>query len=88
MAASDLFLVFTQSVTFYTFHHHVLRVQIFEKFDSSNRSKNEWLFLSVSFTAKFELVFVLTLGNAFSKRFDFKANRNNMILLKSNTRNF
>ena len=30
-------------------------------------SKNEWLLLSASFTAKFELVFVLTLENAFSK---------------------
>ena len=29
-------------------------------------SKNEWLLLSVTFTAKFELVFVLTLENAFS----------------------
>ena len=37
---------------------------MFEKCDSSN-SKNEWLLLSTSFTAKFELVFVLTLENAF-----------------------
>ena len=29
-------------------------------------SKNEWLLLSVTFTAKFELVFVLTFENAFS----------------------
>ena len=29
-------------------------------------SKNEWLLLSVTFTAKLELVFVLTLENAFS----------------------
>ena len=29
-------------------------------------SKNEWLLLSASFTAKFELDFVLTLENAFS----------------------
>ena len=28
-------------------------------------SKNEWLFLSASFTGAFELVFVLTLGSAF-----------------------
>ena len=88
MAASDLFLMFTQSIKYNTFYHHVLRVQMFEKFDPLNRSKNEWLFLSASFTAKFELVFVLTLGNVFSKRFDFKANRKNMIFLKSNTRNF
>ena len=88
MAASDLFLMFTQSIKYNTFYPHVLRVQMFEKFDPLNRSKNEWLILSASFTAKFELVFVLTLGNVFSKRFDFKANRKNMIFLKSNTRNF
>ena len=29
-------------------------------------SKNEWLLLSVGFTAKFELVYVITLGNDFS----------------------
>ena len=29
-------------------------------------SKNEWLLLSVSFTAKFGVVFVLTLERAFS----------------------
>ena len=40
-------------------------VQISEKRDSSN-SKNEWLLLSVTFTAKLELVFVLTFENAFS----------------------
>ena len=29
-------------------------------------SKSEWLLLSVTFTVKFELVFVLTFENAFS----------------------
>ena len=38
-------------------------------------SKSEWLLLSARFTAKFELVFVLTLENDFSYRFHFKANR-------------
>ena len=38
-------------------------VQMSEKRDSSN-SKNEWLLLSVTFTAKLELVFVLTFKNA------------------------
>ena len=38
-------------------------------------SKNEWLLLSASFTAQFGLVFVLTLKNAFFKKFHFKANR-------------
>ena len=41
-------------------------------------SKNEWLVLSVTFTAKLELVFVLTLENAFSWSFHFKANRKNI----------
>ena len=40
-------------------------VQMPEKRDSSN-SKNEWLPLSVTFTAKLELIFVLTFENAFS----------------------
>ena len=40
-------------------------VQMSEKRDSSN-SKNEWLLLSVTFTAKLELDFVLTFENAFS----------------------
>ena len=37
-------------------------------------SKNEWLLLSVTFTAKLELDFALS-ENAFSKSFHFKANR-------------
>ena len=38
LAASDLFHMFTQSIKFcYTFHYHVLRVQMFEKCDSFNR---------------------------------------------------
>ena len=49
---------------------------MFEKCDSSNSLLlDEWLLLSASFTAKFGLVFVLTLENAFSQRFHFKANR-------------
>ena len=53
--------MFTQSIKFYRFHHHILKsIQMFEKCDSSN-SKIERLLLSASFTAKFELVFVLTL---------------------------
>ena len=36
-------------------------------------SKNEWLLLSASFTAKFGLVFVLPLENAFSQTFHFKS---------------
>ena len=47
-----------------------------EKHGSSNNSKNKWLLLSVTFTAKFELAFVLTFKNAFS--FRFNANRKNI----------
>ena len=38
-------------------------------------SKYEWLLLSVTFTGKLDLVFVLTFENAFSYSFHFKANR-------------
>ena len=38
LGASDLFDMFIESSKFhYTFHYHVLRVQMFEKCDSSNR---------------------------------------------------
>ena len=36
LAASNLFHMFAQSVIFYTFYYHILRVQMFEKCDSSN----------------------------------------------------
>ena len=48
-------------------------VQMSEKYYSSNTV--EYLLLSVTFTAKFEIVFVLTFENPFSKSFHFKANR-------------
>ena len=38
-------------------------------------SKNEWLRLPASFTAKFGLVFIVKLENPFSLGFHFKANR-------------
>ena len=38
-------------------------------------SKNEWLLLPVTFTAKLELVFVLTFENTFSKSSHVKADR-------------
>ena len=41
-------------------------LQMSEKHHSSNRQQNEWLFLSVTSTVKFELVFVLTIENGFS----------------------
>ena len=64
MTASDLFHLFTQSIKFCTFNYHVLRLQLSEKCDSQIDSKNEWLLLSASFTAKFGLVLVLTRENA------------------------
>ena len=39
---------------------------MFEKCVHQIDSKNEWLLLSASFTAKFGLAFVLTLENTFS----------------------
>ena len=54
---------------------YVIRVQMFEKVIHQIDSKNEWLHLPESFTAKFVLVFVLTLENDFSQRFHFKADR-------------
>ena len=51
---------------FYTFHYHVLRVQIIENMIYRIDSKNEWLLLSASFTAKFGLVFFLALEKVFS----------------------
>ena len=64
LAASDLFRIFTQSIKIYTFHYHVLKVQMFKKCGSSN-GQSKWLLLLAKFTAKLGLVFVLTLGNAF-----------------------
>ena len=53
-------------------------------------STNKRLLLLTSFTAKFELVYVLTQENAFSWRFLFKANRKSIgtVLLQNGTRNF
>ena len=72
LAASDLFDMFTQSIKSYTFHYQYrCSKNVIHHIDS----KNGWLLLSASFTAKFRLVFVLTLENAFSLRFHFQANR-------------
>ena len=65
LAASDRFDMFTKSIEFhYRFRYHVLTVQknVIHQIDS----KNESLLLPAGFTAKFGLVFVLTLENAFS----------------------
>ena len=72
LAASDLFQMFTQSIKFYTFHYQYKCLKnVIHQIDS----KNGWLLLSASFTAKFGLVFVLTQKKAFSQRFHFQYNR-------------
>ena len=59
---------------FFTYSHNQLSsfnsiiVQISEKRVHQIDSKNEWLLLSVTFTEKLELVFVLTFENAFSTK--------------------
>ena len=62
LAASDLFDMFTQSIKFYTFYYQYRCLKNIHQIDS----KHGWLLLSASFTAKFGLVFVLTLENTFS----------------------
>ena len=62
-------------------------VQMSEKRVHQIDSKNEWLLLSVTFTTKFELVFVLPFENTFYS-FHFRANRKSIILLKNGTRDF
>ena len=63
LAASDLFGMFTQLIKFYRFHYQYICLKnVIHQIDN----KNGWLLLSASFTAKFGLVFVLTLENAFS----------------------
>ena len=72
LAASYLFHKFTQSIMFYTFH---LSYRCLKNVIHQIDSKNELLLLSVTFTAKLELVFALTFENAFSQSYHFKANR-------------
>ena len=55
--------MFTQSIKFSQFYG---RTEMSEKHDSQVGSKNGWLLLSVTFTEKFGLDFVLTFENAFS----------------------
>ena len=51
-------------------------------------SKNGWLLLSVTFTARLELDFVLTFENAFSWNFVFKVSRKSIGSSKNGTRDF
>ena len=51
------------TIKFYTFHY---KYRCLKNMIHQTDSKNGWLLLSASFTAKFGLVFVLTLENVFS----------------------
>ena len=55
-AASDIFRMFTQSIKFYIFHYDVKECRCLKKVIHQIDSKNKWLFLLVTFTAKLELV--------------------------------
>ena len=75
LAASDVFRMSTQWIKFFIFYYHRCLKNVIPQIDS----KNEWLLLSVIFTVKLELVFVLLVfflafENAFSQSFHFKAN--------------
>ena len=63
LAASDLFDIFAQSVKFYTSHY---QYRCWKNVIHQIDNKNGWLLLSASFTAKFGLVFVLTVEKDFS----------------------
>ena len=68
-----LLTFFTQSIMFCTFHCHTLKCRDGWKSWFIKETENEWLLLSASFTAKFELVFILTQEkNSFFQRFHFK----------------
>ena len=101
LAASDLSDMFTQSIKFYTFHYQYRCLKnVIHQIDCQYRclknvihqidSKNGWLHLSASFTAKFGLVFVLTLFvlTFFLRVFIFKPTQRAQVLLKNGTRDF
>ena len=52
------------------------------------RDKIKWLLRSLSFTAKLELLFVLTLEKAFNRGFILKPTERVSVLLKNSTRVF
>ena len=93
LAASDLFHMFTQSIKFYyTFHYHILRVQIFEK--CKNDSKNDTVKMNTPsgmFYSKIWVGFCLNTGKVLSfkfERFHFKAKRKSIGSSKNGTRDF
>ena len=69
LAASNYFDMFTQSIkiNFYSTQFDVYMLHFYQYRCLKNvDNKKGWLLLPASFTAKFGLVFVLTLENAFS----------------------
>ena len=69
----------------------LLRIKEYKMFENVIHpvdNKNKWLLLSASFTAKFGLVFVLTLENAFFRGFILKLTERAYVLLKNCTRDF
>ena len=86
MAASDLFHMFTQSIKFYISLHVLKECRCLKDVTYQIDIKNDRLLLSVSFTTKLGLVFVLTLENTFSYRFHFKANRKSIGSSKNGTK--
>ena len=71
LAVSDVFHV-------YTIHSNLLILLSYRCLKNvihHIESINEWLLLSVTFTAKFELIFILAFENDLSESFHFKANR-------------
>ena len=50
--------------------------------------KNQWLLLSVTFKAKFELAFILTLKKLFLRVFILKSTERAYILLQNGARDF
>ena len=85
-------------LTFFIYLHNQLssihftipcsRVQMLKKVIHQIDSKNEWLLLTASFTAKCRFYFVLTLENSFSYRLHFKTNRKNIGSSKNGIRGF
>ena len=67
LAASDIFHMLTHSIKFLHIPlSRIIECRCLKKVIHKIDSKNEWLFLSAGFNAKFGLAFVLTLENAFS----------------------
>ena len=76
LASSDLFDMLTQSSSII---HSITRIKSTNVIHQIG-IKNEWLLLPASFEAKFGLVFVLTLENAFLRGFVLKPTESASVL--------